>query len=72
MGHRVLDSVLLEKGGIEDGSHVRYFTREEEKAIDFRVEELKDGDVKMEEEEVYDTAEDADLFGCCVGSTVGH
>ncbi|KAL3902147.1 MAG: hypothetical protein SGARI_005964, partial [Bacillariaceae sp.] len=64
MGDRVLDSVLLEKGGIEDGSHVRYFTREEAESIDFRVEDLtttagNDGD----DAETYETVDDADLFG---------
>ena len=63
MGNRVLDSVLLEKGGIEDGSHVRYYTREEEKAIDFRVEELAVADNDMDQEETYDAVEDADMFG---------
>ena len=63
MGNRVLDSVLLEKGGIEDGSHVRYSTREEDQKIDFRVEELKEAANDVEEEETYDTVEDADMFG---------
>mmetsp|Transcript_46033 Transcript_46033/g.112405 ORF Transcript_46033/g.112405 Transcript_46033/m.112405 type:complete len:659 (+) Transcript_46033:559-2535(+) len=40
MGDRLMNSLLLEKGGIEEGSHVRYFTKEEIQAIDFRVEDL--------------------------------
>ncbi|KAL3920275.1 MAG: hypothetical protein SGARI_006982 [Bacillariaceae sp.] len=64
MGDRVLDSVLLVKGGIEDGSHVRYFTREEAEAIDFRVEDLTEtaGNVG-DDAETYETVDDADLFG---------
>ena len=39
MGNRLLHSVLLEKGGIQQGSKVEYHAREEEKLIDFRTQE---------------------------------
>lgn len=50
MGDRLMNSLLLERGGIEDGSHIRYFTREESHIIDFTVEDLPDaGDKKADE-----------------------
>lgn len=64
MGDRIMNSLLLEQGGIEEGSHVRYFTREQIDTIDFRVEDLEEIN-KMEEgdnEEDY-VVEDADMFG---------
>ncbi|CAB9498151.1 protein ClpB [Seminavis robusta] len=64
MGDRVLDAVLLERGGIEDGSHVRYYTREEAQEIDFRVEDLTEMEEDdIAEEENFNMLDDADLFG---------
>lgn len=63
MGDRVLNSVLLEKGGIEEGSHVRYFTREEAQDIDFRVQDLTEKeDVNAEDKNFDMVNDDADLY----------
>jgi ATP-dependent Clp protease ATP-binding subunit ClpA len=40
MGKRVVNALCLEKGGIKPGAHVHYSASEEEKKIDFRVEQF--------------------------------
>lgn len=42
MGDRIMNALLLEKGGIEDGSIVRYYAIEDWKEIDFRVEDVEE------------------------------
>ena len=37
MGDRIINALLLEKGGIEEGSHLEYFAREEAQLVEFRV-----------------------------------
>ena len=57
MGKRILHSLLLEKGGIKDGSTVRYSASVDDCKVDFRVEEKpRSGSV---EEEFLDETFDA-------------
>ena len=64
MGERILHSLLLEKGGIKDGSHVRYFTREEMQEVDFRVEDLTEQSLEEGADDNYDMVQgDSDMFG---------
>lgn len=68
MSHRVINAALLERGGIEEGSHVRYFTREAGQEIDFRVEDLSKLEKEPEDDENDEgnfdkIEEDADWYG---------
>jgi ATP-dependent Clp protease ATP-binding subunit ClpA len=66
MENRLLNSVLLEKGGIEEGSRIRYFTQEEFRSqeIDFRVEELNESKAEETSDDAFDmVGEDADVYG---------
>jgi ATP-dependent Clp protease ATP-binding subunit ClpA len=58
MGKRILHSLLLEKGGIKDGSTVRYSATVDDSKVDFRVEEKPRSDVGAEEllDETFDAA----------------
>jgi len=58
MGDKMIHTLLLEEGGIQQGSEVEYFANEEEKKIDFR---LKQAGTAETEEDVYDN-EDDDVY----------
>jgi DNA polymerase III delta prime subunit len=55
MGDRMVHTMLLEKGGIQEGSRVEYYAKEEDKKIDFRA---KLGGVDQEESESDDDESD--------------
>jgi hypothetical protein len=61
MGKSVLHSLLLEKGGIKDGSTVRYSASVDDSKVDFRVEEKPRSDLGEEEllDETFDAANKA-------------
>lgn len=64
MSDRIMDSLLLERGGIEGGSQIQYFAREETLGIDFWVKDLKSTKKEEEAQENDDSLHnDADIFG---------
>lgn len=62
MGDNMIHSLLLEKGGIQHGSQVEYYAKEEEMKVGFRARQSGAANVGMEDidgEEV----EDEDMYG---------
>jgi len=62
MGDRIMHDLLLERGGIAEGSQVRYFTTQDARAIDFRVEDLHETEVENQDSEE-EFEKDLDLYG---------
>jgi ATP-dependent Clp protease ATP-binding subunit ClpA len=64
MGDRIMNALLLERGGIEGGSRVRYFAKEDAQAVDFRVEDLDNDVLRGQNNENPDNAfeDDLDLY----------
>jgi len=69
MGDRMVHSLLLEQGGISEGSKVEYFAKEEEKRIDFRIKDRGNGDVvesdkeSDSEDESVEESDNEDAYG---------